>query len=77
MQRSLTRAACLHGRVEFDSVIYVGDGVWDARACRNLGWPCIGIALDPIRAARLRAEGVKDVFPNYEDAVRFFEVIGA
>lgn len=76
MRASLSRAALAHHRQTFDAVIYVGDGVWDARACRNLGWPCIGIARDPERAGRLKAEGSRDVFRDYGDLERFLEAIG-
>lgn len=41
MQLVMERAAVRYGGLE-DSV-YVGDGVWDARACRALGIPFIGI----------------------------------
>ena len=32
MQKSLERALKWYGRATFDAVVYVGDGVWDARA---------------------------------------------
>lgn len=57
MRTSLTRAVDIHARESFESIIYVGDGVWDARACRALGWPFIGIARDPSKMERLRSEG--------------------
>src|SRR5262249_49767689 len=56
---SMQRAAERYGRV--GSTVYVGDGVWDARACRSVGIPFIGIATDG-RAARLSAEGAVCVF---------------
>lgn len=65
MQASLERALKLHGRETFDAVVYVGDGIWDARACRALGWPFIGIASDAAKAARLLGEGAKRVFPHF------------
>jgi phosphoglycolate phosphatase-like HAD superfamily hydrolase len=66
---SMQRAAERYGR--FGHTIYVGDGVWDARACRNLGIPFVGIAAD-CRAARLCAEGAICVFPDFSDTDRFF-----
>ncbi|HUF63196.1 MAG TPA: HAD family hydrolase, partial [Verrucomicrobiales bacterium] len=51
---SMQRAAQRYGG--FDGAVYVGDGVWDARACRAIGLPFIGIA-DGIRATRLLEEG--------------------
>jgi phosphoglycolate phosphatase-like HAD superfamily hydrolase len=44
----------------------VGDGVWDARACRSLGIPFIGIGTGS-RAKRLSAEGAVCVFPDFSD----------
>jgi len=61
---SMRRAAERYGRV--GSTVYVGDGVWDARACRSVGIPFIGIATDG-RAARLSAEGAVCVFPDFSD----------
>jgi phosphoglycolate phosphatase-like HAD superfamily hydrolase len=49
-----------------DQVVYVGDGVWDARACRALGWPFIGIGKGE-RAERLRAEGAVAVLPDFSN----------
>ena len=65
---SMQRAAERYGRVA--STFYVGDGVWDARACRNLGIPFIGVATNG-RAARLATEGAVCVFPDLSDADLF------
>jgi phosphoglycolate phosphatase-like HAD superfamily hydrolase len=67
--RSRAHEACL--RDHFDQVIYVGDGVWDGRAARNLGFPFVGIASDPGKAGILRVEGAFATFPDYEDAAAF------
>src|SRR6266536_1441278 len=65
---SMRRAAERYGRV--GSTVYVGDGVWDARACRGVGIPFIGIATDT-RAARLSAVGAVCVFPDFSDTDLF------
>jgi len=65
---SMQRAAERYGRIA--STIYVGDGVWDARACRSVGIPFIGIATDG-RAAHLSAEGAVYVFPDFSDTDLF------
>ena len=65
---AMRRAAERYGRI--GSAVYVGDGVWDARACRNVGIPFIGIAADS-RAARLSAEGAICVFPDFSDTDLF------
>jgi len=59
---SMRRATERYGG--FSDYVYVGDGVWDARACRSVGVPFIGVATDG-RAARLGAEGAVCVFPNF------------
>jgi len=61
---SMRRAAERYGR--FSDAVYVGDGVWDARACRSVGIPFIGVATDG-RGARLAAEGAVCVFSDFSD----------
>src|SRR5256886_17480015 len=75
MQASLARAAQSRSRDSFDAVIYVGDGVWDARAARNLGFRFIGISHEPARVERLYAEGAHHVFADYLDADSFMAVL--
>ena len=67
MESSLKRAALAACRDSFDAVVYIGDGVWDARATRNLGYHFIGIAHEPTKIARLHAEGAEHVFPGFRD----------
>lgn len=71
MRASFASATLARARETFDGVTYVGDGVWDARASRNLGYRFIGIARDPAKAERLYAEGASHVFENYLDAESF------
>lgn len=68
MRASLRRAEQASCRDSFDAVIYIGDGVWDARASRNLGYGFIGLAHERTRADRLYAEGAQHVFADYRDA---------
>jgi phosphoglycolate phosphatase-like HAD superfamily hydrolase len=75
MQTSLVRAAQSRSRDSFDAVTYVGDGVWDARAARNLGFRFIGISHEPAGVERLYAEGAHHVFANYLDADSFMAVL--
>lgn len=69
MRTAMDRAASLIGHSP-DSVVYVGDGVWDARACREIGIPFIGIS-GGADADRLRAEGAQAVFTDYSDVEAF------
>ena len=59
-------------REAFTCIVYVGDGVWDARACRALGIPFIGIG-SGVRAARLASEGAVRVFQNLSESDLFSE----
>jgi phosphoglycolate phosphatase-like HAD superfamily hydrolase len=65
---SMQRAAERYGSA--GSTVYVGDGVWDACACRRVGIPFIGIGTDG-SAAHLSAEGAVCVFPDFSDADLF------
>jgi phosphoglycolate phosphatase-like HAD superfamily hydrolase len=58
----------------FACTVYVGDGVWDARACRALGIPFIGIG-SGFRAARLASEGAVRVFRDYSEGDLFLETL--
>jgi phosphoglycolate phosphatase-like HAD superfamily hydrolase len=66
MRVSQQRAAERYG-ASFTSTVFVGDGVWDARACRSMGVPFIGVGTES-RAARLSAEGAVCVIPDFSDA---------
>jgi phosphoglycolate phosphatase-like HAD superfamily hydrolase len=69
MRLSRQRAAERYGE-SFACTVYVGDGVWDARACRSVGIPFIGIGTRS-RATRLSAEGAVCVFPDFSDVDLF------
>jgi phosphoglycolate phosphatase-like HAD superfamily hydrolase len=65
MRLSRQRAAEQYGE-SCACTVYVGDGIWDARACRSIGVPFIGIGTGS-RATRLSAEGAVCVFPDFSD----------
>jgi len=69
---SMQRAAERYGSLR--STVYVGDGVWDARACRSVGIPFIGIGTGN-RATRLSAEGAVCVFPDFSDKDLFLSSV--
>ena len=73
MRLSRQRAAERYGE-SFACTVYVGDGVWDARACRSVGIPFIGIGTGS-RATRLSAEGAVCVFPDFSDADIFLRSV--
>lgn len=74
MQTALARAAREHHCSTFERVVYVGDAIWDVKACRELQWPLIGIG-EAAQARRLRSLGVGDVLSSYEPLESFFTAL--
>ena len=68
MQRAVNRYGVFHRN------LYVGDGVWDARACCALGIPFVGIGTGD-QAKKLRSEGAVHVFADLADANGFLAVL--
>lgn len=63
MRLSLRMAAERYGG-PFARTAHIGDGVWDARACRALSIPFIGIG-SGVHAAQLTSEGTIQVFQDF------------
>jgi len=74
MRISLNRAKIKYDVQNFNSVTYVGDGVWDVVASRNLGFNFIGIAVNADKQ-KLLDVGAKYVIPAFKDFNRFLEMI--
>jgi phosphoglycolate phosphatase-like HAD superfamily hydrolase len=70
---ALARATRLKD-AEAPQAIYVGDGVWDARACRKVGIPFLGVAAGAQRE-KLLAAGAAQILPDFSDQSRFFAAI--
>jgi phosphoglycolate phosphatase-like HAD superfamily hydrolase len=68
------RAAEKHA-TQFGRFTYVGDGAWDVRAARELGWGFIGIGSGE-QADRLRRAGAAIVIPNYRPVEAFLRLLG-
>lgn len=68
--------AIAHSRAEtyysqlLSDVVYIGDGVWDIRSAKKLGYSFIGIASGD-EAKALFKEGATYIFPNYDDYESF------
>ncbi|MFA6044946.1 MAG: HAD family hydrolase [Phycisphaerales bacterium] len=56
------------------SIVYIGDGVWDARASRNLGIGFVGLRHDG-EETKLRAEGASAILPNFMDVDRLLHAL--
>ena len=63
-----------HYQCLFRDVVYVGDGVWDIRCARRLGYSFIGIGQGE-RARKLIVEGARHVLPDYQDLDGFFALL--
>lgn len=73
--RIATGRALKHYRQsEFEKIVSVGDGVWDAKTAKNLGIGFIGIAGGE-RAARLRKEGAELIIKDFRDYEIFIEYL--
>jgi phosphoglycolate phosphatase-like HAD superfamily hydrolase len=66
--------ACERFGSRISRAVYIGDGIWDARACRALGLPFVGIGAGGA-GETLRAEGAAGVLADFSDNVRFLEVL--
>lgn len=53
-----------------ERTVYVGDRVWDMRACRALAMPFVGIA-----GHDARLEGASRVLPDFRDFGRLAECL--
>jgi HAD superfamily hydrolase (TIGR01509 family) len=60
----LVQTALEKAGVSADHAIFVGDTVWDVRACQRAGVPCIGLLSGGIAAAELSAAGAVAVFAD-------------
>jgi phosphoglycolate phosphatase-like HAD superfamily hydrolase len=50
-----------------EEAVFTGDTVWDVRACRKAGVPCIGLLSGGISGDELTAAGVAEVYPGPAD----------
>lgn len=72
--KAMDRAKNLLGISEFKKTLYVGDGIWDAKTCKILNIPFIGIS-SQFPQERLILEGAIQVFPHFnEDFLKFLEL---
>ena len=75
MLNAARQAAQMH-KVEFSDFTYVGDGIWDVKAARSLGWNFIGVGTGE-RAEALRQAGAVKIIPHFEPATKFLDLLNA
>lgn len=77
-RRFVEQQQAQHSNADTDlSIVYIGDGVWDARAAKALGIGFLGVRLDS-RTDRLRAEAPDaPIITNYLDTASVLSMIPA
>jgi len=76
MMLSEKRACYRNGVDSYDSVVYVGDGIWDLRAAHSLGYHFVGVG-EGHRADQLRNEGANHVVSDFANKQDFFDILEA
>lgn len=62
-------------QTDITETIYVGDGLWDAQAAKDLGWGFVGIGSGE-RAQQLRAAGAAHVLDDFRDQPAVLAAVG-
>ncbi len=71
---AVRRACEVHGCDSLSRIVCVGDGVWDVRTARRLGFAFFGVGCGA-NADRLRAVGAGHVVADFRDTVRFISAL--
>lgn len=66
LQIAMQMALKVYNQLEFEKIVSVGDGVWDARTAANLKLPFLGIG-DEKTAKKLRQVGANLTLENFTD----------
>lgn len=69
----LVTIALERGAVEPGRAVFVGDTVWDVRACRKAGVPCVAVLTGGSGAAELREAGAVAVYDSPAELLREFD----
>ena len=71
---AVARAREFYGLESFEGVVSLGDGLWDVRTARNLGFPFVGVGRGE-GAERLRAAGASQVVEDFTDYGRLIRCL--
>jgi phosphoglycolate phosphatase-like HAD superfamily hydrolase len=74
MKCAYQRSIEFYQQSQFETVTYVGDGVWDAVASKHLDYHFVGIGTGK-RVTDLLATGAKHVFPHYQNIDRIMSIL--
>jgi phosphoglycolate phosphatase-like HAD superfamily hydrolase len=74
MKCAYQRSIEFYQQSQFETVTYIGDGVWDGVASRQLDYHFIGIGTGG-KVADLVATGAKYVFPHYQNLAEIMSIM--
>ncbi|WP_213452221.1 HAD family hydrolase [Rhizomonospora bruguierae] len=63
----IVQVALDRARLRRERAVFVGDAVWDVRACRRLGLPCVAVTCGGTSEAELRDAGAVAVYRDPAD----------
>ena len=72
LRTAIQRAKEHYGQDAFEKTVYIGDGVWDVRAAKELGIGFVGLATGK-QAGLLVEEGASFVLPDHSSLERLIE----
>ncbi len=67
IRRAVAHWGLADGPEGFARIVLLGDGLWDVRTARDLGFPFVGVGEDR-RAARLAAAGARHIVADFADS---------
>lgn len=73
-REDIARKAIERANTNTDDIVYIGDGVWDARVSKALGMRYVGVTHEADET-RLRAEGATVCVRDYQDLQAFFDAV--
>ncbi len=75
MQNAVKLAREAYGIKAFDKIVYIGDGIWDVKASRKLGFGFVGIEYENHHQSRLENAGAPVIISDYNDYDLFIELL--
>ena len=69
----IVQVALERADVRAEQAIFVGDTVWDVRACRRAGLPCVAVLSGGVGADELRAAGAIAIYDGTADLLARFD----
>jgi beta-phosphoglucomutase-like phosphatase (HAD superfamily) len=74
LQSAVTQSLAHHQVNNFEKTVSIGDGVWDVRAARRLGFTFLGVG-SAESAAKLHRAGARQAIDNFDDYDRFVKLL--